>query len=206
MRGLSPEDQGSMKNWLYGGVGVGLILGAIYFADRADHRADVAEGRVLVADSLRKAAETKSRADSLALESQKASYTADSVRFAAERSRMRLEAVRLRESTQTASDALRSVLDVQGQVLLDSLDAAHASELTQAHRETAQADSATVVERTLRIATEEALVSERLAHQSAASEIAALRSQVQALKSAHGRGKLLTGGVIALVGAVIILR
>lgn len=192
-------------------VAIGALVWLLWGMDQSDAKVAEWAERARVAESLRKATEDKARADSLMLVRLQQDYAADSLRLAQERDRSRQEARRARQAGQEASDALRATLDAQQAVLLDSLDEAHAREIQALESQVQVADSATVVERSLRVATEQALASERLAHQALTSSNSALQGQIAALEAARKGDRLriggFAGGTLTLaILAVVILR
>lgn len=197
-----------MRGWLtFGAVTltVGLVVYLIGALDRSEEKAAVWEGRVQVADSMRKAAEDKARTDSLTLVRVEQEFRADSVRLASERRRIAQELVRASQSTQEASDNLRATLDLQQGILLDSLDAAHTAELALKDQEVQKADSATAVEHSFRVAAEIALASERSLRLAGESQIGAMQGQIAALQKARRWDRLKGGGVLAAVVAAVVL-
>lgn len=182
-----------------------LLFGAaFYLTSQALNRASVAEGRVQVLDSLRVVAETKARADSLALEAARTTFRADSSRLASERAQALRRASEASRVGQEAADALRASLDVQEGILLDSLEAAHASEVRALEEQIALADSATVVVRSLLAETERALQSERLSRQAAVAQIGGLEDQIRNLNRAKRWSNIRNAGIVAAAVVVVL--
>lgn len=174
----------------------------------ADQRARTAEH---LADSLtvvRQKYEAVARADSVALDSVRAASKAEDAILRAERVQSARKVTLAGLKADTARLAVRLLLDSLGvsTASLDALEKAHAQELAAKDEIIGQADSATAVVRTLLQATETALASERAAHQAGAAENAALRGQIQALKSGRRRDRLGTGVVLLGAVAVLVLR
>ena len=197
--------------WAGWAVAVVCAVVLLWTLDQSDAKVAEWADRAQVAESLRKAADDKARSDSLALVRLQQDYAADSLRLAQERDRSRQEAKRARQDGKRASEALRATLDAQQAVLLDSLDTAHAREIQALESQVQVADSATVVERSLRVATEQALASERLAYQALTSSNSALQGQIEALEAARKGDRLriggFAGGTLTLaILAVVILR
>lgn len=187
--------------WGWWVVAICALVWLLWGMDQSD--AQVAEWaeRARVAEFLRKATEDKARTDSLVLVRLQQDYTADTLRLAQERAQSRQEAQRARQDGKRAAEALRATLDAQQAVLLDSLEASHAAEVAALETQVQQADSATTVERSLRVATEQALASERQAHQASLQQIDALEGQVRGLEAARKRSqkeRYILGGAVAL--------
>ena len=189
---------------------IALVLGLCLFwsvrsGAAADERARLAGERADSLESLRLSAEIQSRQDSVALDSAR---TASMNRLAIadrERQAARRRALDASRTADSARTALAIVLDSAGvsSEALDALVRAHAEELAAVRAETVQADSIAATRLSLLQVTEQALASERLAHQATTVENAAIREQVSALQSGRRRDQL-TGGV-ALVGALAVL-
>jgi hypothetical protein len=203
-----------VRNWLLWVAAVAVLLAIIFgFMWRRS------EGRILEAeqavDSLtieRRILEDRAQRDSLALDSARTVFRADSTRQARDRAEAVQRASQASQRASEASQALRVVLDSLGgsTALLDDLEAAHEAEVGALEDQLAAADSATQTERSLRLATERALASERLAHQGTSAENLALRENVLALESARRGDKFrgwLTNGVLATaVVTILVLR
>lgn len=184
-----------------------LLLWSGYLTSQASARAAVAEGKVEVLDSLRLEAESRARADSVALEAAQIEFRADSTRLASERAQERRRASEASRVGQEAIRALRASLDLQEGILLDSIEAAHASEVDALEEQLVLADSATVVERSLRLVTEAALSSERAARQTTLVEMDALRAQIAALNRGRRADKLQKAAlVVGIVAAATLIR
>ncbi len=200
---------GRYSPWMGWVAAVVVLLGAMWLSDRASKRANVAEGRVLVADSLRLVAEGRSRADSVLLEASRTRFVADSSRLATERLQAARTASRAAQTAQETVNVLRESLDAQQTVLLDSIEASHGLEVRALTAQIAQADSSTLVEHNLRLITEQALASERASHQADAPLVSALREQIAALKSANrwdGIKKILEGAAAGIVVGHVLLH
>lgn len=159
--------------------------------------------------ALRVHAEQQSRADSLALNDARRQYIASRDSISLARQRARLESSVAAKNVSLVSDSLRVLLEGQSaaQEALARLDEAVRLGAEAKDREIAAADSATAVERSLRLATERALASERSAHQAASEENSALRRQVSAINHARSVDRLVSGTVVvAIITTVVLTR
>lgn len=172
-----------------------------------DQQAHDAGERADSIQKLRLQDQARATADSAALVTARASKDTLDAQIAQERARAHRLAARATASADSAAGRLRTTLDSLRAPTgdLDRLVLAQAAVVAQKDREIVQADSATAVERSLRMVTERALASRNDAYFKLLPESEALRVQVGALKRARSRDRMATAlVVVAVVAAVVV--
>lgn len=184
-----------MNKYLIGGLVVagGLLLwswdSAVVsraLASEAGHRADSIA-------AVNKIKDDRAKADSLALDALMLESATKSARIDSLRAGYVQKAVQASASVRVYSDSLHALLAGQSEPerALEALELGYRTELAAKDSIIAQADSATAVERGLRMATERALASERIVRQGVANENAALRQQVAQLNRTARRDRII---------------
>lgn len=199
-----------MTRWLVVAlvVAVGLLVWSLRSGAAADQRARTFEHLVDSLTAVEQKYHEVAVRDSLKLEAERDSALVREQRLEAERAQALGRASVAAKASQKARDSLLALLDSLGapHEALDSLTVAHATEIAAKDEIIGKADSVTVVVRSLLMATENALASERAAHQATEQVNGALRAEVGAIRSARRRDRMASALVVVGVLALVLVR
>lgn len=186
---------------------IALLYASVHSKGASDERASLYSHQADSLHSENLALAAKAEDDSIALVEMGREYLATQAGIDSLRAKSRKDAARAAVAVRESTDTLRALIagQVEAERALDAIELGHRAELDAKDAEIAQADSATAVEKSLRLATEAALASDRRARQVGDRENAALRAQIDALKSSR-RKERLTTLLLTTATAVIVFK